>query len=50
MIGDSYIDMIAGKKAGLSTILVLTGSELYSDYADYVQTDLVKAASKVLIG
>jgi phosphoglycolate phosphatase-like HAD superfamily hydrolase len=50
MIGDSYIDMLAGKKAGLKTIQVLTGSETYSKYADFVETDLVKAVSKILIG
>jgi D-glycero-D-manno-heptose 1,7-bisphosphate phosphatase len=50
MIGDSYIDMMAGKKAGLKTIQVLTGSETYSKYADFVETDLVKAVSKILIG
>ncbi|MEM7008053.1 MAG: HAD-IIIA family hydrolase [Thermodesulfobacteriota bacterium] len=48
MIGDSYIDMIAGKKAGLKTIQVMTGSENYSDYADYVEPDLVKAAKRIL--
>jgi len=50
MIGDSYIDILAGKKAGLKTIQVLTGSETYSKYADFVETDLVKAVSKILIG
>lgn len=48
MIGDSYIDMLAGKKAGLRTIQVLTGSETYSDYADFVEIDLVKAVKRVL--
>ncbi len=48
MIGDSYIDMIAGKKSGLRTIQVLTGSETSSEYADFIETDLVKAASRIL--
>ena len=48
MIGDSYTDMLAGKKAGLRTIQVLTGSETYSDYADFVEIDLVKAVNRLL--
>jgi len=48
MIGDSYIDMLAGKKAGIRTIQVLTGSESYSDYADFVEDDLVNAVSRIL--
>jgi len=50
MIGDSYIDILTGKKAGLRTIQVLTGSDAYSEYADFVETDLVKAASRILMG
>ena len=48
MVGDSYIDMIAGKKAGLKTVQVLTGSETYSDYADFVERDLVQAVTRIL--
>jgi len=48
MIGDSYIDMVAGKKAGLKTIQVLTGSETYCRYADFVETDLVQAVNRIL--
>ncbi len=48
MVGDSYIDMIAGKRAGLRTVQVLTGSETYSDYADFVEMDLVNAANRIL--
>ncbi len=50
MIGDSYIDILTGKKAGLRTIQVLTGSDAYSEYADFVEADLVEAASRILMG
>jgi len=48
MIGDSYKDILAGNKAGLRTIQVLTGSESHCDYADFVETDLVNAVSRIL--
>lgn len=48
MVGDSYIDMLAGKKAGLRTVQVMTGSETYSDHADFVELDLVKAVNRIL--
>ncbi len=48
MVGDSYIDMLAGRKAGLKTIQVLTGSETYSNHADFVERDLVHAVTRIL--
>lgn len=48
MIGDSYTDMLAGNSAGLRTIQVLTGSEPYSDHAEFVENDLVSAVRRVI--
>ncbi|HML96076.1 MAG TPA: HAD-IIIA family hydrolase [Thermodesulfobacteriota bacterium] len=47
MVGDSDIDMIAGKKAGLRTVQVLTGWDLYSHYADYIERDFAAAAERI---
>ncbi len=49
MIGDSYKDIVAGNKAGLRTIQVLTGAESYTHDADFVEEDLVKAVNRILI-
>ena len=49
MIGDSYKDIVAGNKAGLRTIQVLTGAESYTHDADFVEEDLVKAVNRTLI-
>ncbi len=48
MVGDSHTDVLAGKKAGLKTIQVLTGSETYSVIADFVERDLVHAVTRIL--
>lgn len=47
MVGDSDIDMIAGKKAGLGTVQVLTGWDMYSHYADYIEKDFAAAAKRI---
>lgn len=47
MVGDSDIDMIAGKKAGLRTVQVLTGWDLYSHYADFIEKDFAAAADRI---
>jgi histidinol-phosphate phosphatase family protein len=47
MVGDSDIDMIAGKKAGLRTVQVLTGWDLYSHYADFIEKDFAAAAERI---
>jgi phosphoglycolate phosphatase-like HAD superfamily hydrolase len=48
MVGDSEIDMLAGRNSGLRTIQVLTGSEYDSGYADFIEIDLVGAVSRIL--
>lgn len=48
MVGDSGIDMLAGRNSGLRTIQVLTGSEIDSGYADFIEGDLVRAVSRIL--
>lgn len=48
MVGDSEIDMLAGRNSGLRTIQVLTGSEFDSGYADFIEGDLVRAVSRIL--
>jgi len=48
MVGDSDIDMLAGKSSGLRTIQVLTGSDFDSRHADFIETDLVDAVSRIL--
>lgn len=47
MVGDSDIDMIAGKNAGLRTVQVLTGWDLYSHYADFIEKDFTAAAERI---
>lgn len=48
MVGDSDIDMIAGKSAGLRTVQVLTGWDIYSHYADFLEKDFAAAAERIL--
>ena len=48
MVGDSHIDMLAGKSSGLRTIQVLTGSDITSPQADFIETDLVNAVNRIL--
>lgn len=48
MVGDSDIDMIAGKAAGLRTVQVLTGWDMYSHYADFIEKDFAAAAERIV--
>lgn len=48
MVGDSDIDMLAGKNSGLRTIQVQTGSDFDSCYADFIESDLVEAINRIL--
>ncbi len=48
MVGDSDIDMLAGKSSGLRTIQVQTGSEDGSGYADFIERDLIEAVDRIL--
>ena len=48
MVGDSGVDMAAGKRSGLNTVKVLTGIESSTDYADYVEKDLSEAVNRIL--
>lgn len=48
MVGDSDIDMIAGKDAGLKTVQVMTGWDLYSHYADFIEKDFDGAAARII--
>ena len=48
MVGDSDIDMIAGNSAGLRTVQVLTGWDIYSHYADFIEKDFAAAAERIV--
>ncbi|MES2389938.1 MAG: HAD-IIIA family hydrolase [Bacteroidota bacterium] len=48
MIGDAERDLIAGKKCGISTILIPTLKETHSPFADIVTDSLARAADFIL--
>ncbi len=47
-IGDTDIDMLLAKAAGIKGILVITGKQKYSVYADYIAANLTDAVNYIL--
>lgn len=48
MVGDSDVDMAAGKNSGLRTVQVLTGSDEHSFHADFVERDFTDAVNRII--
>jgi heptosyltransferase-2 len=47
-VGDKEIDMLLAKSVGAKGVLVKTGKELFSPYADFVVEDLAEATDVIL--
>ncbi len=48
MVGDSDVDMAAGRSSGLRTIQVMTGADFESRHADFIESDFVAAVKRIL--